>query len=119
MGHIKPNYSLGFKLQIRSISSVRILNNFEAIRETLIQVEFALSEKTKLTILKDRETEEPIVTSSFVTHMKDHEIECVLLDDIMERPTKVSTVENQLFFENLPVYREFLKYALIGYLQCW
>ena len=72
-----------------------------------------------MTILKDRETEEPIVTSSFVTHMKDHEIECVLLDDIMERPTKVSTVENQLFFEYLPVYREFLKYALIGYLQCW
>ena len=54
-------------------------------------VEFALSEKTKLTILKDRETEEPIVTSSFVTHMKDHEIECVLLDDIMERPTKVKS----------------------------
>ena len=50
-------------------------------------VEFALSEKTKMTILKDKDAEEPIITSAFVTFMKDHEIECVLLDDIMERPT--------------------------------
>ena len=48
--------------------------------------QLALNEKTKLTIFHDRTHEDPMVTSAFVSVMKDHEVECVLLDDIMKRP---------------------------------
>ena len=48
--------------------------------------QFALNEKTKLTIFHDRTHEQPTVTSAFVSLMRDHEVECVLLDDIMQRP---------------------------------
>ena len=48
--------------------------------------QFALNEKTKLTIFHDRQHEDPMVTSAFVCLMRDHEVECVLLDDIMKRP---------------------------------
>lgn len=48
--------------------------------------QLALNEKTKLTIFHDKKHEEPIVTSAFVSLMRDHEVECVLVDEIMRRP---------------------------------
>ena len=54
-----------------------------------------MMEKTKLRIIQDTQSEEPIVFSGYICEFKDLEVKAVLLDEIMndvDKPNKNNVV---------------------------